>query len=108
MSIDPAFKAKWVAALLSGDYKQTAGHLRDSAGFCCLGVACDISGQGTWELTGSSGIQGYRVDSCFRSAVAPFTLAEAYGFDGYQSRLSNMNDNGKSFAEIAKYIQENL
>lgn len=66
--IDPEFKAKWVAALRSGDYIQGRGTLRlvprsimddmEAAGipmgpsradaqFCCLGVACDLSG-GTW------------------------------------------------------------
>ena len=70
--IDPEFKAKWVAALRSGDYIQGRGTLclvprsimddmeaagipmgpsRADAQFCCLGVACDISG-GDWEDTG--------------------------------------------------------
>lgn len=33
---------KWLKALRSGKYNQTRGHLRDSNGYCCLGVACDI------------------------------------------------------------------
>lgn len=33
---------KWVAALRSGKYQQATGWLRSDAGFCCLGVACDI------------------------------------------------------------------
>lgn len=37
-------RAEWVAALRSGKYKQTIGNLRDTRGFCCLGVACDIAG----------------------------------------------------------------
>lgn len=36
---------KWVEALRSGDYKQGKGALRDINGnYCCLGVACEISG----------------------------------------------------------------
>jgi hypothetical protein len=41
-------KAKWVAALRSGEYKQGRGRLKfrregsDEAEFCCLGVLCDI------------------------------------------------------------------
>jgi len=31
-----------VQELRSGKRKQTVGHLRDSTGFCCLGVACDV------------------------------------------------------------------
>lgn len=40
--MNPEVKAKWIAALRSGDYKQTQYHLRDDYGFCCLGVLCDI------------------------------------------------------------------
>lgn len=35
-------KERWVAALRSGDYKQTQERLRDANGFCCLGVLCDV------------------------------------------------------------------
>lgn len=34
--------AKWTAALRSGKYKQTTGHLQDIKGMCCLGVGCNI------------------------------------------------------------------
>lgn len=33
---------EWAAVLESGEYSQTTGTLRDSAGFCCLGVLCEI------------------------------------------------------------------
>jgi hypothetical protein len=55
------FKA-WIAALRSGDYKQTTGYLHITApindspnndnyrpvGFCCLGVACDLFDPTQW------------------------------------------------------------
>jgi hypothetical protein len=43
-------RRKWVDALRSGNYKQTRGVLRGlaSQGFCCLGVACDVSGITKW------------------------------------------------------------
>ena len=34
---------KWVDALRSGKYSQTAGRLGDKLGFCCLGVACEVA-----------------------------------------------------------------
>ena len=34
---------KWVAALESGEYDQTAGRLRNGDSFCCLGVACELA-----------------------------------------------------------------
>jgi len=35
-------KAKWVAALRSGEYKQGKNRLRTKDSFCCLGVLCDL------------------------------------------------------------------
>lgn len=32
----------WLKALRSGEYKQGQYVLQDSAGFCCLGVACKV------------------------------------------------------------------
>jgi hypothetical protein len=40
-------KQKWVAALLSNQYEQTTGALRDGTGYCCLGVLCDLYSQET-------------------------------------------------------------
>lgn len=53
---------KWVDALRSGNYEQTDGQLRKEddegvVGFCCLGVACDISELGTWDEN-----DGFRID----------------------------------------------
>lgn len=39
---------KWIKALRSGRYKQGVKRLRGDDKFCCLGVACDISGLGSW------------------------------------------------------------
>jgi len=42
--MNPAVKAKWLAALRSGKYKQGTGTLRDEFdNFCCLGVLCDVA-----------------------------------------------------------------
>jgi hypothetical protein len=35
-------KTKWIAALRSGQYEQTTEILRSTAGYCCLGVLCDL------------------------------------------------------------------
>ena len=42
-------RQKWVEALRSGNYKQGQKRLHTDDGFCCLGVACDISGLGEWK-----------------------------------------------------------
>lgn len=46
-----ANRRNWTTALRSGKYTQTVDGLHDKNGFCCLGVACDISGLGEWRIT---------------------------------------------------------
>lgn len=46
--MDADVKAKWLAALRSGDYKQARGYLRTEAGYCCFGVLCDIVDPEGW------------------------------------------------------------
>jgi hypothetical protein len=44
-SKNPEFKAKWIAALESGEYEQGRNSLKTSDGrYCCLGVACVVAG----------------------------------------------------------------
>jgi hypothetical protein len=43
LEMNPEIRARWVAALRSGDYAQTTGKLRNNEGFCCLGVLCDLA-----------------------------------------------------------------
>src|SRR6185503_6538411 len=37
---------QWIAALRSGTYNQSTGYLKGPAGYCCLGVACELYGKG--------------------------------------------------------------
>lgn len=36
-------KARWVAALRSGEYPQAINRLRAEGGYCCLGVLCELA-----------------------------------------------------------------
>lgn len=82
--MDAQLKAKWVTALRSGDYQQTKNTLQDRIGFCCLGVLNEVRGA----------IQSYN------------NLPRLVG---NWEVLARMNDEqGKSFAEIADYIEGNL
>lgn len=38
----------WINALRSGDYSQTTQVLKNERGYCCLGVATEISGLCEW------------------------------------------------------------
>ena len=83
-------RAELVAALRSGEYQQITGRLTDETGYCCLGVACEISGLGEWstdildkpESLASDAIM-YVVSNGlgeYNSHVLPRSVREYYGF----------------------------
>lgn len=43
--LKPEIKARWLAALRSGDYKQGRNYLRSRGTHCCLGVLCELAVQ---------------------------------------------------------------
>lgn len=107
----PELKAKWIAALRSGEYKQTRGRLlrnwRGEDRFCCLGVLCEIMeapravGAAAKDKSGP----GYRLDDTFHDAELPCSVLSA----GDQNILVKLNDSHRrSFAKIADWIEENM
>lgn len=103
-------KAKWLAALRSGEYKQGRGFLQRDGKFCCLGVLCDLHDKET-------GGEGWKSNnSCVKSYqgaqyMAPLTVARWAGIEADLSRDSvylwaSLNDEGKTFAEIADIIEQ--
>lgn len=104
--MDAEIKAKWVEALRSEKYVQGRGCLRDlEQNFCCLGVLCDIVSPEKWVP--DTYIGGYRIDD--NSGVPPVEFIEPLGLEvSERDALWNMNDEGKSFSEIADYIDANL
>jgi hypothetical protein len=92
--MDSKSKALWVAALRSGGYQQITGQLRDSDGYCCLGVLLNCTGEGVpadeVELT-EEDMKRYGI-----------TVKQ-------QQRLIDMNDiKRKPFTAIADYIEQHL
>lgn len=84
---------KWVEALRSGKFQQTNGALRDLDGYCCLGVACEVSGLGYWanaphkdKETAESEVRNG--SQCF--VVTPATIVELSAGD----RLSRVYEGG--------------
>lgn len=105
--MEKALKAKWIEALRSGKYEQAQRVLRrhDGSAYCCLGVLCDVSGQGEWAdddfITQQS--NGKPVVSLQTSTV--FQHAEMFGLEESAKRyLMNANDTGTSFPAIADWI----
>lgn len=103
----------WLEALESGKYKQGTGGLRSKNDeYCCLGVGCEIAkipGEQRhfakdWEYDGGV------------TAVAPSALigylglrnsvgSPRPGIDPRPSCLTELNDDGKSFSDIAALIR---
>jgi len=89
------FAEKWVAALRSGEYKQSTKNLYNDAGYCCLGVACKI--------------EGISDDAMF-GVVYPNIkwVPEHLQYNNLQIECANLNDQQhKSFPEIADWIEQN-
>lgn len=123
----PELKAEWVAALRSGDYKQARDALRivdneKNYSYCCLGVLCDIMPDVEWSpVNGHSYLYYAKFSSGHTSsAYIPRPEAAKLGLEkkiidttrqtthAIDNILMGMNDQGKTFAEIADYIEANL
>jgi hypothetical protein len=105
---------KWVAALRSGKYTQTKEMLRSNEDrFCCLGVLCDISGLGEWlQPIWSSQSRSYTVDGAYKSDFLPEAVmqwADIKTSNGVVNgkSLAQLNDEGRSFENIASVIEQN-
>lgn len=111
-------KSLWVAALLSDEYKQTQGELRNNKGYCCLGVLCDLHSKATglkWE-TNSYGDFVYGADE--QGMDLPFEVISWAGLASHNpaishslvglSNLGNINDTGYVFKVIAELIEQQL
>ena len=103
-------KEKWLEALRSGKYKQGRGKLRSVDNeFCCLGVLCDVSGQGEWDKK-TEAHYWYGQGNKWGTYGLPLFMNEFTGLTmGTEETLFALNDVEKlSFNEIADWIEENV
>jgi len=103
-------KNKWVKALRSGDYKQSQDQLKDSVGFCCLGVLCDLAPRKVGEWEGDGTIFNGNECDLSESVMKWSGVCSADGDlpkkrSGIAS-LANLNDSGRSFKQIANVIEK--
>lgn len=115
--MDHDLRNRWVRALLSGKYQQTQGRLRRTvplfsydAGYCCLGVLCDIDGN--VEQRDEPGVE--IVEFLFPTNESSITsITDSYREEIGLSEddmhvLMQMNDDGKDFNTIAMWILRNV
>lgn len=101
------FADKWLAALRSGKYKQGKEALKDHKGrYCCLGVACEIAGHNLDE--DGKGEFGF-IGSAYKNPKTPreISMDDDDGED-LPGKLAYMNDSGRTFDEIANWIEDNV
>ena len=94
-------KAKWLEALRSGNYRQGYNELRCRNRHCALGVLCDIIDPDGWKEPDYAlhrGMFSTKGHVPMEADLKPRDLRE----------ISTRNDAGKTFAEIADYIEANL
>lgn len=106
------FKKKWIAALRSGEYKQgqTCLYSPDANSYCCLGVAGVLCGVATNQMAYKSQFGTYmpHEDDLIAPPLGMPGLLSHDDLYDTAHHLARMNDNGKSFSEIADYIEANL
>jgi hypothetical protein len=103
--LDPEFKAKWIAALRSGEYKQGQNMLcnRYDNSYCCLGVAGAICGATPGSM---HGMLYFDPQSTNVPEGYPAVLVASTNVRGTLMKMNDTDD--KSFLEIAEYIEANL
>jgi hypothetical protein len=113
--VNKEFKSKWIKALRNQDgsnYKQGRGNLLKNNKYCCLGVACDLLQPETWfEINGECrwGDRHGKQNINYSSSRIPTFASDVIELNYCdQNILIELNDAGKSFTEIAQWIEENL
>jgi hypothetical protein len=111
-------KAKWLAALRSGEYKQSRGLLRNFVDrYCCLGVLCDLHAKATgghWKFGRYHESLTSLPYDVAKWAELPLptegwvTCDVNVGAVGQTRSLMAMNDTGSTFTEIADKIEAYL
>lgn len=118
--MDEIIKARWVAALRSGEYKQATKIMRNGDSFCCLGVLCDLHSKETgteWELE-ENWIERFDVYPKLQYMgqwnFLPEEVIQWAGLDKrnpfirIKTTATIFNDAGVIFEKIADMIEENL
>lgn len=108
---------EWVAALRSGEYRQGKNMLQNTNGtYCCLGVACEVARKHGIEVQDRYvKVNDHRtikvlrgLDLCTQGPVRQaFGITEC-GQLSDDSCLSELNDSGATFSEIADIIEKEL
>jgi hypothetical protein len=102
-------RALWVKALRSGDYTQGIERLQtDDGDYCCLGVACKVYAKANNIKLAIDREED--LSDGFIEVQKWFGLQSGNGSfpsNNTQDSLTKLNDQGKTFEEIADFIESN-
>lgn len=123
-------KARWVAALRSDEYEQGKDWLCKDGKYCCLGVLSDLAVKdGVIDAPEATTWDEAALNFDGEPALLPEAVAEWAGimrfdehYDGVvvpaedpivpfgdeEKTLAELNDEGKTFSELADLIEEHL
>ena len=107
MKLRPEIKKRWVDALRSGQYKQGQNRLKSGDRFCCLGVLCDLSRIDLGENWDNEDNFNFKSGELPQNVMEWAGLSDARGLYSFTSpSLTELNDTGVSFVEIAGIIEK--
>lgn len=127
--MDKRVKRLWVAALQSGEYQQTQEKLRRmepalrgdrtiNPGYCCLGVLCELyrqdTGSGQWDERGWFVGEDFPAEAAFPPKIVyewaglPREVSITLVINSARDTAAGHNDKGRTFAQIANAIEEQL
>ena len=105
--------------LKSGNFTQDYGHLRAEAGYCCLGVICEVyrlqTGKGEWIHNKTNTeiyifeTEGFRTDTYLPPAVRDWigfthTMGIVYGIEGENSLMTDNDGLKRTHPESPQYV----
>lgn len=110
---------KWVAALRSGEYTQGLGHLHNATDntHCCLGVLSDLAVKAgilpppiPYRISDRVTLSSYKGGYTEMPPPEVYEWVRRTNHSGTDepvtfAKLANMNDQGRSYAEIADAIE---
>lgn len=118
--MDANLKAKWLADLRSGKFRQAQGYLHNPKGdsYCCLGVLCLSAGASfqDWrdpeyferEIENAPVLDGGILSAGEDQELSKLWMETIGLSDEHNRTLIEMNDGGVPFPRIADYIEKNL
>lgn len=96
---------QWAAELESGKWKQGKGKLREGKCFCCIGVLVQLAIRSGVQVRTETG-GGYFDAGGYLPLMQWSGMRDVAGWLPNENMLTVLNDEGKTFPEIAAIIRE--